>query len=79
VSTNRIIDFSSAEKLSALINIIRDSHLALSMDYLGERNLWIVQIFDAQERLVVSTNAENLNDAIRRTYENWFAKTGPKL
>jgi hypothetical protein len=79
VSTNRIIDSSSAEKLSTLVDILRDHDLAISMDYLGQRNLWIVQIFDAQERLVVSTNSENLNDAIRRTYENWFTKTNPKL
>lgn len=79
MSTNRIIDFSSADKLSTLVDILRDHDLALSMDYLGQRNLWIVQIFDAQERLVVSTNGESLNDTIRRTYENWFTKTGPKI
>lgn len=79
MSTSRILDFSSLEKLSTLVSIIRDSHLALSMDYLGHRNLWIVQIFDAQERLVVSTNGEDINDVIKRLHNDWFSKTAPKF
>lgn len=79
MSTTRLIDFSSSEKLFALVQIIRDSNIAFSIDFLGHRKIWILQIFDAQERLVVSANGEDLNETIRKVYENWFAKTGPKI
>jgi hypothetical protein len=79
VST-RIIDGSSADKLSTLVSIARDNNLAVSIDYLGSSrdDLWIVQIFDIQERLVVSSNGKTLIEAIRRIHENWFTKTAPK-
>jgi hypothetical protein len=79
VST-RIIDGSSADKLSTLVSIARDNNLAVSIDYLGSSrdDLWIVQIFDIQERLVVSSNGKTLIEAIRKIHENWFTKTAPK-
>lgn len=78
--SNRIIDAPSVEKLSTLIGIAKDNSLAVSIDYLGgaKNDLWIVQIFDIQERLVVSANGETLMEAIRRIHENWFNKTAPK-
>lgn len=76
----RIIDASSADKLSTLVSIARDNNLAVSIDYLGSSrdDLWIVQIFDIQERLVVSSNGKTLIEAIRKIHENWFTKTAPK-
>lgn len=78
--STRIIDGSSADKLSTLVSIARDNNLAVSIDYLGSSrdDLWIVQIFDIQERLVVSSNGKTLIEAIRRIHENWFTKTAPK-
>lgn len=78
--SNRIIDSSSADKLSALISIAKDNSLAVSIDYIGSAkdDLWIVQIFDLQERLVVSSNGKSLIEAIRRIHENWFNKATPK-
>ena len=78
--SNRIIDAPSVEKLSTLISIAKDNSLAVSIDYLGgaKNDLWIIQMFDLQERLVVSANGKNLTEAVRRIHENWFNKTAPK-
>lgn len=78
--SNRIFDASSVEKLSTLINIAKENSLAVSIDYLGSSKdgLWIVQIFDLQERLVVSANAKTAVEAIRKIHDNWFSKTAPK-
>lgn len=77
--STRIIDIQSLEQLSALVEIAKDSGLAISIDYMPQLEAWIIQLFDAQERLIVSANAKNPNDAIRKVYSNWFSKTGPKL
>lgn len=77
--STRIIDIQSLEQLSALVEIAKDSGLAISIDYMPQLEAWIIQLFDAQERLIVSANAKNPNDAIRKVYNNWFSKTGPKL
>jgi hypothetical protein len=78
--SNRIIDASSVDKLSALIGIAKDNSLAVSIDFLGcaKDSIWIVQIFDLQERLVVSASGKSLIEAIQRIHGNWFAKTSPK-
>lgn len=78
--SNRIFDASSVEKLSTLVSIARDNSLAVSIDYIGNSkdDLWIVQIFDIQERLVVSGNGKTAIEAIRRVHDNWFNKTAPK-
>lgn len=77
--SNRIIDGPAIEKLSALAHLIKDSDMAISMDFLGNKKIWIVQLFDSQERLVISGSSDDLSIAIRKVYENWFAKTGPKI
>jgi hypothetical protein len=78
--SNRIFDASSVDKLSTLISIAKDNSLAVSIDYLGgsRNDLWIIQIFDIQERLVVSANGKTAMEAVRRIHESWFAKTAPK-
>lgn len=78
--SNRIFDASSVDKLSALIAIAKENSLAVSMDFLGnaKEEMWIVQIFDLQERLIVSANGKSAIEAIRRIHENWFSKAAPK-
>ena len=78
--SNRIFDAASVDKLSTLIGIAKDNSLAVSIDYLGgsRDDLWIVQIFDLQERLVVSANGKSAMEAIRKIHDNWFTKTAPK-
>ena len=78
--SNRIFDASSVDKLSALIAIAKDNSLAVSMDFLGNSKdeMWIVQIFDLQERLIVSANGKSAIEAIRKVHDNWFTKTAPK-
>lgn len=50
------------------------------MDFLGtsKDGMWIIQIFDLQERLVVSGNGKTAIEAIRKVHDNWFSKTAPK-
>lgn len=78
--SNRIFDASSVDKLSTLISIAKDNNLAVSIDYLGSSRdeVWIVQIFDLQERLVVSANGKSAIEAIRKVHDNWFNKAAPK-
>jgi hypothetical protein len=74
--SNRIVDISAIDKLSRLITLAKEENLALSMDFLGcaSEPVWIVQVFDLQERLVVSVRDLLLGDAIDRVYDNLFAK-----
>ena len=78
--SNRIFDASSVDKLSTLISIAKDNDLAVSIDFIGNSKggLWIVQIFDAEERLVVSANGKTAVEAIRKLHDNWFSKAAPK-
>ena len=83
--SNRIFDVSAIEKLSTLVSIAKDNGLAVSIDFIGsspkhkiDGETWIVQIYDEQERLVVSANAKTANEAVRKVHENWFAKTSPR-
>jgi uncharacterized membrane protein YqjE len=78
--SNRIFDTPSVDKLSTLVAIARDNGLAMSIDFLGgcKDNLWIIQIFDSQERLVVSANAKTVIEAVSKIHTNWFVKTSPK-
>ena len=78
--SNRIFDAASVDKLSTLISIAKDNSLAVSIDYLGgsREDMWIVQIFDIQERLVVSANGKTAMEAVRKVHENWFNKTAPR-
>lgn len=73
----KLINTSSSEKLFALTGIARDSGLAISMDYISSRDLWILQMFDSQERLVVSANGVSLGDVIDRLHENFLKATSP--
>ncbi|MFN4894192.1 MAG: hypothetical protein ACK5HO_00225 [Pseudomonadota bacterium] len=81
----RIFDAPSVDKLSTLVSIAKDNGLAVSIDFIAgsrkskiDTEIWIVQIYDKDERLVVSANGKTANDAIRRLHENWFSKTAPK-
>ena len=78
--SNRIFDTTSIDKLSTLISIAKDNSLAVSIDYLGgsRDEMWIIQMFDLQERTIVSANGKTAIEAVRRIHENWLAKTAPK-
>ena len=78
--SNRIFDTASIDKLSTLISIAKDNSLAVSIDYLGgsRDEMWIIQMFDLQERTIVSANGKTAIEAVRRIHENWLAKTAPK-
>lgn len=78
--SNRIIDTPTVDRLSALVAIAKENGLALSIDFMGalNKNLWIIQLFDAKERLVISANGTTAIEAINRIHANWFTKTAPK-
>lgn len=78
--SNRIFDAPTVDKLTTLVNIAKENSLAFSIDYLGASRdgLWIIQLFDVQERLVISANGKTAMEAIRRIHENWLIKTAPK-
>lgn len=78
--SNRIFDTPTVDKLTTLVNIAKENSLAFSIDYLGPSRdeLWIIQLFDVQERLVISANGKTAMEAIRRIHENWLIKTAPK-
>lgn len=75
--SNRIIDIPALDKLSTIISIAKEYSLAVSLDFMGE--LWIMQMFDQQERLVISANAETATQVVNKVHENWLKRTSPKL
>jgi hypothetical protein len=75
--SNRIIDIPALDKLSTIISIAKEYSLAVSIDFMGE--FWIMQMFDQQERLVISANAETATQVINKVHENWLKRTSPKL
>lgn len=75
--SNRIIDIPALDKLSTIISIAKEYSLVVSIDFLGD--LWIMQMFDTQERLVISANAQTATEVINKVHENWLKRTSPKL
>jgi len=75
--SNRILDISALDKLSTIIAVAKEYSLAVSIDFLGD--FWIMQMFDSQERLVVSANAKTATEVVNKVHENWLKRTSPKL
>lgn len=75
--SNRILDISSLDKFSTIINIAKEYSLAVSLDFMGD--FWIMQMFDTQERLVISANAQTATEVVDKVHENWLKRTSPKL
>jgi hypothetical protein len=75
--SNRILDIAALDKLSTVISIAKEYSLAVSLDFLG--NLWIMQMFDQQERLVISANADTATEVVNKVHEDWLKRTSPKL
>lgn len=84
--SNRILDVTAIDRLSTLAAIARDNGLSISIDFINTENkngvgvdLWIVQVYDNDERLVVSGRGKSAVEAIKVVHENWFAKHLPKV
>lgn len=75
--SNRILDISTLDKLSTIIGVAKEYSLVVSLDFLG--NLWIMQMFDIQERLVISANAPTAGEVVNKVHEDWLKRTSPKL
>jgi hypothetical protein len=72
--SNKILDVGSLDKLAVLARVARENCLAISLDYIGQSSVWIAQIFDDKERVVVTANGKTAVDAIQALHGNWFAK-----
>lgn len=79
--SNRILDVSSLDRLTTLASIARENGLAIAIDLLGtsakqkvNTETWIVQIFDEEERLIVSGRGKTAIEAVRQAHDNWFNK-----
>lgn len=79
--SNRILDISAIDRLTTLTSIARENGLSISLDLLGtsakqklNEETWIVQIFDEEERLLVSGRGQTAVEAVRQVYDNWFNK-----
>jgi hypothetical protein len=84
--SNRILDVTAIDRLSTLAAIARDNGLAISIDFLSSdtkngvgSDVWIVQVYDYEERLVVSGRGKSAVEAIKHVHDNWFAKHLPKV
>lgn len=75
--SNRIIDIPTLDRFSTIIGVAKEYNLAVSLDFIGD--FWIMQMFDQQERLVISANAETATQVVNKVYENWLKRTAPKL
>jgi hypothetical protein len=38
-----------------------------------------MQMFDQQERLVISANADTATEVVNKVHEDWLKRTSPKL
>lgn len=72
--SNRILDVSSLDKLAVLAKVATDNCLAISIDYLGASSVWIAQIFDDKERVVVTASGKTAVSAVQALHANWFSK-----
>jgi hypothetical protein len=73
----RLIDAATAEKLSSLYTHALTNGLTLSLDFNGYRSpetLWIIQMWDEQERIVVSGRGKDARDAIMSLHDKWIKK-----
>lgn len=69
---NRILDIPTLDKLSWLVKFVKESGFALSLDYvaLGSRDLWILHVYDDQERLIASSSASTVIETIYLAVSN---------
>lgn len=74
--SNNIFYNSSINKLANIVEIAKENSLAVSIDYCAD--LWILQIFDLQERLIITANDKNPNFAINKLFDGWMARTSLK-
>lgn len=75
--SNRIFDTPSINKLANIIEIAKEHSLAVSIDFC--QDLWIMQMFDLQERMVISASGKTSSEVITKLFNNWLSKTGPKI
>ena len=75
--SNRILDIPTLDRFSTVISVAKEYSLAVSLDFLG--NMWIMQMFDSQERLVISANAPTAAEVVNKVHEDWLKRTAPKL
>lgn len=78
----RAFDVSTAEKLSVILAAATENGLAFSFDFLGPYarvpgRWYIAQLFDLEDRCVVSGRGKDPNEAVAELLERWLAKGLP--
>lgn len=84
--SNRILDVTAIDRLSTLASIARENGLSISIDLIGNSpkakinsETWIIQVFDEEERIVVTGRGRSAMEAVKVVHENWFNKHAPKV
>jgi hypothetical protein len=84
-TTKRLFDVATAERLALLTAEAIENGLSLSIDLLGpyaasktQGNWWIVQLFDQDEKLIVSGRGASPHDAVLNAYQAWIARGDTK-
>jgi hypothetical protein len=83
-TSKRLFDVATTERLAHLTAAAVENGLALSIDFLGpyaasktQGSWWIVQLFDSEERQVVSGRGSSPHDAVYSAQQAWLARTAP--
>jgi hypothetical protein len=84
-TNKRLFDVATTERLALLTAVAIEHGLSLSIDLLGpyaasktQGKWWIVQLFDQEEKLVVSGRGSSPHDAVYAAHQAWFARCAPK-
>lgn len=83
-TSKRLFDVATTERLAHLAAVAIEHGFSLSIDLLGPYaasktpgNWWIVQLFDTEERMVISGRGATPHDAVYNAQQAWLARTAP--
>jgi hypothetical protein len=72
----RLLDVPTAEKFSHLHNHALDRGMAIDVNFDALREpkyAWLVQLFDPQERIVVTGRGKDLPTAMSEAHDRWHS------
>jgi hypothetical protein len=84
-TAKRLFDVATTERLALLTAVAIEHGLSLSIDLLGpyaasktQGKWWIVQLFDQDEKLVVTGRGSTPHDAVHTAHQAWIARGNPR-
>lgn len=76
----RLFDAATAEKLSVLHSHAHEENLCVCINYCNARDpsvAWIIQLFDDEDRVLVTGRGGTLDVAVAEVHDRWRARSNP--